>query len=348
MSMQTARGFDERRYVRAESAALRERIRFFGGRLYLEVGGKFHSDGHAARVLPGYDPDTKVRLLKKFESRVELVQCISALMLRQGKSRGDSKVLYSDQLVEDIRILARKGLGTEAVFISRVSPRTKREADAMARKLRAKFGKNKIKVILGYEIADYPRDLRTILSSRGYGRQAYLPDGDRLTVVTAPGPGSGKMAFCMAQMYADRLRGLRSGYAKIETFPVWNLPLAHPVNVAYEAATADIGDHNVLDRRHKAAYGVAAVNYNRDVENFAIMQRIVRAMSAADDPMRAYRSPTDMGIGCTKAGITADNAVRQSAEVEVLRRYWECRHASESGRADAATMGRMERILRKI
>jgi len=342
------KGFDERRYVRAESAALKKRIRFFGGRLYLEVGGKFYNDGHAARVLPGYDPDTKVRLLRKFKGRLQLVQCISALMINQGKARGETRVLYSDQLVEDIKILSKKGLGTEAVFISRVSGRTKRAADAMKRKLQRSFGRSGIKIIFGYEIPGYPRDLRTILSGRGYGRQAYLEDGDRLTVVTAPGPGSGKMAFCMAQMYADRQRGACSGYAKIETFPVWNLPLGHPVNVAYEAATADIGDYNVIDRLHMRAYGRTAVNYNRDVENFAIMQRIVHAMAAADDPMRRYRSPTDMGIGCTKAGIVADDIVRQSAEVEVLRRYWQCRHDYESGRAGAATMRRMERLLRKI
>ena len=341
-------GFDERRYLLAESSALKRRIKFFGGRLYLEIGGKFYNDGHAARVLPGYDPDTKVGLLKRFESRVELVHCISSLMIRQGKFRGDSKVLYSDQLVNDIRALRRKGMQTEAVFISRVSGRTKRAAEAMRRKLQRSFGKTGIKIIFGYEIPDYPRDLRAILSDKGYGRQDCLHAEKGMTVVTAPGPGSGKMAFCMAQMYMDRRRGVRSGYAKVETFPVWNLPIDHPVNVAYEAATADIGDYNVIDRFHKAAYGVTAVNYNRDVRNFAILRRITQAMTSEDDPMRAYRSPTDMGIGCTKAGIIDGNIVRQSAEVEILRRYWQCRRDYEAGRADAATMRRMERVLMKI
>lgn len=341
------KGFDERRYMRAEAAALKKRVRMFHGRLYLEVGGKFYNDSHAARVLPGYDPDTKVRLLQKFGDRLQLVQCISALMINQGKFRGETHVLYSDQLVRDIRELRRRGMETEAVFVSRVSPRTVRAADAMERRIAREFGRG-IKILHGYEIPNYPHDLKGILGKEGYVKEGYLRCKTGITAVTAPGPGSGKMAFCMAQMYDDRRRGVHSGYAKIETFPVWNLPLSHPVNVAYEAATADIGDYNVLDRRHKAAYGVTAVNYNRDVENFPIMQRIVHAMAGARDPMRRYRSPTDMGIGCTKAGIVDDRAVREAAEVEVLRRYWECRHAFESGRADAATMRRMERVLGSI
>jgi len=341
------KGFDERKYMCAESAALRRRVRLFHGRLYLEIGGKFYNDNHAARVLPGYDPDTKVRLLRKFGGRLQLVQCISALMINQGKFRGETHVLYSDQLVRDVRELRRRGMETEAVFISRVSPRTRRAADAMARRIAREFGRG-IKILRGYEIPRYPRDLKAVLGDQGYAREGYLRCRTGITAVTAPGPGSGKMAFCMAQMYDDRRRGIRSGYAKIETFPVWNLPLAHPVNVAYEAATADIGDYNVIDRRHEAAYGVKAVNYNRDAENFAVMKRIIDAMTTKNDPLRRYRSPTDMGIGCTKAGIIADDMVRQSAEAEIIRRYWECRHAFESGRADAATMRRMERVLDKI
>jgi len=341
------KGFDERRYMRAESEALRKRVRMFHGRLYLEVGGKFYNDNHAARVLPGYDPDTKVRLLRKFGDRLQLVQCISALMINQGKFRGETRVLYSDQLVKDVRELRRRGMETEAVFISRVSPRTRRAADAMARRIAREFGRG-IKILRGYEIPDYPRDIKAILGDQGYIKEGYLQCRTGITAVTAPGPGSGKMAFCMAQMFDDRRRGVRSGYAKIETFPVWNLPLRHPVNVAYEAATADIGDYNVLDRRHKAAYGRAAVNYNRDAENFAVMKRIIDAMTAKNDPLRRYRSPTDMGIGCTKAGITDDRAVREAAETEVLRRYWDCIHAFESGRADAATMQRMESVLGRI
>jgi len=341
-------GFDERRYLRAESAALKRRIKFFGGRLYLEIGGKFYNDGHASRVLPGYDPDTKVRLLKRFGGKVELVQCISSMMIRQGKFRGETRVLYSNQLVNDIRALRKKGMQTEAVFISRVSCRTKRAADAMRRKLQRNFGERGIEILFGYEIPGYPRDLRAILSDKGYGRQDRPRAEKGMTVVTAPGPGSGKMAFCMAQMYNDRRRGVRSGYAKVETFPVWNLPLAHPVNVAYEAATADIGDYNVIDRFHKAAYGITAVNYNRDVNNFPIMRRITEAITTERDPMRRYRSPTDTGVGCTKAGIVDDRAVREAAEVEILHRYWQCRHDHAAGRVGGTVMRRMERVLGKI
>jgi uncharacterized protein (UPF0371 family) len=333
--------------MRAEAAALRRRVRMFHGRLYLEAGGKLYNDNHAARVLPGYDPDTKVRLLRRFGDRLQLVQCISAPMIDQGKRRGETRVLYSDQLVRDVRELRRRGMETEAVFISRISPGTRRVADAMARRIAREFGRS-IRVLRGYEIPGYPRDLKAVLGGQGYGRHDYLRCRTGITAVTAPGPGSGKMAFCMAQMYDDRKRGVRSGYAKIETFPVWNLPLVHPVNVAYEAATADIGDYNVLDRRHKAAYGVTAVNYNRDAENFAVMKRIIDAMTDKRDPLRRYRSPTDMGIGRTRAGITDDRAVREAAEVEVLRRYWQARHDYAAGLADAATMRRMERVLDRI
>jgi uncharacterized protein (UPF0371 family) len=340
------KGFDVKKYRRAEEKELKKRVKFFSGRLYLEIGGKLYSDNHAARVLPGYDPDTKIGLLKKFSKKIDLVHCISSKMIWQGKMRGDSHVLYSDQLINDIKYLKSKGIESEAVFISRISESTKHATEAMKRKIEKEFGKNRIKVLFGYEIPRYPKDIKIILSNRGYGLQQYLFAKKEITSITAPGPGSGKMAFCMAQMFNDRKDGIRSGYAKIETFPVYNLPLNHPVNIAYEAATADIGDFNVIDRFHKAAYGITAVNYNRDVENFAILKKIIDGMTAESDPLRSYKSPTDMGISMIKIGIMNDRVVRKAAEAEIVRRYYSYKQGFKSGYVTKTTMKRMEKILK--
>jgi uncharacterized protein (UPF0371 family) len=345
--------FDERKYLKSEIGELENRVDFFGGRLYLEIGGKFYHDTHAARVLPGFDPDTKVRMIKKVQKdgriNVELVHCISSLMVKEGKMRGDSHVLYGDQLIEDIKILGEKGLDTQAVFVSMVSPKTAAFAKDVEDRIEKEFGGN-IEVLIGYDIAGYPHDLKAILSDKGYGKQGYLHAEKGITVVTAPGPGSGKMAFCMQQMYNDRTRHarpIRSGYAKIETFPVWNLPLSHPVNIAYEAATADIGDYNLIDPYHKKAYKVEAVNYNRDVENFEILKRIIDGMTAKDDPMRSIRSPTDMGIGRTKDGIVDDKVARKAALAEIVRRTYQYAEAFTEGHGSRETVERMRTILLK-
>lgn len=342
------KGFDVKKYRRAEEKELKKRVKFFGGRLYLEIGGKLYEDGHAARVLPGYDHDTKTELLKKFSKHIDLVHCISSKMIWQGKIRGDSHVLYSDELIKDIKYLKSRGIETEAVFISRVSRSTRHAAEAMKRKIEGEFGKNgDIKILFGYEISRYPKNLKVILSDKGYGHEEYLNPKKPIIAITAPGPGSGKMAFCMAQMFHDRKYEIMSGFAKIETFPVYNLPLNHPVNIAYEAATADIGDYNVIDKYHKAAYGIDAVNYNRDVENFAILKRIIDGMTTEGDPLRSIKSPTDMGIGMIKIGITNDRIVRRAAEAEIIRRYYSYKKDFESGRVTKEVMERMENILKK-
>lgn len=346
--MKTPRGFDTKKYIRAELKAIRKRAKLFDRKLYIEVGGKFYSDNHAARVLPGYAPDTKVRLFKKFRRKIDIVHCISVKMIESGKMRGDSLLLYSDQLIQDIKDLAAKDLASSAVFISRLTKNTRRIAEKMKRRI-VKEDKG-LKIIFGYEIPDYPLDLKIILSGKGYGRQDYFENNGNIIVVTAPGPSSGKMAFCMAQMYKDRKdrrREVKSGYAKLETFPVRNLPLTHPVNIAYEAATADIGDYNVIDRFHKQAYGVEAVNYNRDVDNFEILKKIIDAMTDKGDPLRNYKSPTDMGISMTKAGIVNDRIVREAAKAEIVRRYYSYKQAVEAGHESTVTLERMMKILKK-
>jgi len=342
------KGFDTKKYIAAELGAIKKRARLFECRLYLEIGGKLYADNHAARVLPSYAPDTKVRLLKKLNEKIDIVHCISTKMIESGKMRGDSLLLYSDQLIKDIEDLESKGLESSTVFISRISESTRRLAEKMKRKIAKED--NGLKILLGYEIADYPNNIKIILSDKGYGRQDYFDTKSRIVVITAPGPGSGKMAFCMAQMYKDRkheVGGIKSGYAKLETFPVWNLPLNHPVNIAYEAATADIGDYNVIDRFHKQAYGISAVNYNRDVKNFEILKKIIDAMTAENDPLRNYKSPTDMGIGMTKVGITNDRIVREAAKAEIIRRYNSYREGFAAGYVSKETLGRMEKILEK-
>jgi uncharacterized protein (UPF0371 family) len=272
-------------------------------------------------------------------------------MIESGKMRGDSLLLYSDQLVQDIKDLASKDLASSAVFISRLTKNTRHIAEKLKRRIEKEY--EGLKIIFGYEIPDYPLDLRIILSDKGYGRQDYFENDGNIIVVTAPGPSSGKMAFCMAQMYKDRKdrkdrkREVKSGYAKLETFPVWNLPLGHPVNIAYEAATADIGDYNVIDRFHKLAYGIAAVNYNRDVDNFGILKKIIDAMTDKGDPMRTYKSPTGMGIGMTKVGIVNDRMVREAARAEIIRRYHSYKKAVEAGHESTATLERMLKILKR-
>ncbi|MBN2252166.1 MAG: DUF1846 family protein [Kosmotogaceae bacterium] len=342
------KGFDTSKYIKAEVEEIRRRSKMFHGRLYLEIGGKFYKDTHASRVLPGYKLDTKVRIIKKLRKEVDVVHCISAKMVKMHKMTGDSHVLYINLLMRNIKELQNRGLETDAVFVSRLKPSTKNIVSSIKKKLTKELGKgNKISVLRGYEIPGYPNDLKTIVSKKGYGRQDYIEIENPFVVITAPGPGSGKMAFALSQMYRDRQNGIKSGFTKIETFPVWNLPLNHPVNIAYEAATADIGDYNVIDRYHLRAYKKKAVNYNRDVDNYEILERIITAMTDNEDPLRKYKSPTDMGIGFTKKGIENDKVVRKAAEREIIRRYFRYLADYNAGREALTTVKRMERLLKK-
>jgi uncharacterized protein (UPF0371 family) len=256
---------------------------------------------------------------------VEIVHCISAKDIEGRKIRRDFGLTYDDQIVKDINDLHEMGLDVSAVVISRFSN------ELTARRFRQKLVNMGIPVFVHYELPNYVKDLEMVLSDRGYGRQDYVDTERKIVVVTAPGPGSGKFSFCMTQLYNDRKRGIMSGFSKFETFPVWNLSLDHPVNVAYEAATADIGDCNVLDPFHKVAYGLDAVNYNRDVENFAVMKQIIERMIEEDDPMAGVKSPTDMSVSMVKEGIVDDEVVREASRQEIVRRYFRYRREFVEG-----------------
>ena len=260
-------GFDLKRYLGVQVKTILTRVSWFE-KLYLEFGGKLCYDNHASRVLPGFEVDTKVQMLHGL-TEIEIVHCISAKDIERRKIRSDFGLAYDDQIIKDINDLRDRGLTVSAVVITRFN------GEPSAKKFKQKLKNRGIRVFVHNEIPNYLKDVDFVVSDRGYGKQEYVHTEKKIVVVTAPGPGSGKMSFCMAQVYNDRKRGTHSGFAKFETFPIWNLPLNHPVNVAYEAATADIGDYNLEDPFHKDAYGITAINYNRDVENFAIMRKII-------------------------------------------------------------------------
>ena len=334
-------GFDTEKYLDAQVGRILERVSFFD-KLYLEFGGKLRYDHHASRVLPGFNLDTKVRMLKRLGEEIEIVHCISAKDIEGRKIRRDFGLAYDDQIVKDINDLHETGLDVSAVVINRFSN------ELTARRFKQKLDNMRIRVFVHYELPNYPKDLGMVLSDNGYGRQDYIDTEKKIVVVTAPGPGSGKFSFCMAQLYNDRRRGIMSGFSKFETFPVWNLSLDHPVNVAYEAATADIGDRNVVDPFHKRAYGVEAVNYNRDVENFAVMKKMIERMVGEDDPMAEVRSPTDMGVCMVKEGIVDDDVVREASKQEIMRRFFRYRREFVEGYTIQNTLARMDKIMAKV
>jgi uncharacterized protein (UPF0371 family) len=334
-------GFDTDKYLEAQVQKILERVSFFD-RLYLEFGGKLRYDHHASRVLPGFNLDTKVRMLKRLGERMEIVHCISAKDIEGRKIRRDFGLTYDDQIVKDINDLREMGLDVSAVVINRFSN------ELTARRFKQKLLNMGIRVFIHRELPNYPQDLDMVVSDKGYGRQDYVDTARKIIIITAPGPGSGKFSFCMAQLYNDRKRGVMSGFAKFETFPIWNLSIDHPVNIAYEAATADIGDRNVLDPFHKGAYGVDAVNYNRDVENFAIMKEIIDRTVAEDDPMAKIRSPTDMGVNMAKEGIVDDCVLHKAGKQEIVRRYFRYRREFVEGDTLYDTLDRMQKIMEKV
>ena len=339
--MISKKGFDIEKYLEAQVRNILERVSFFD-KLYLEFGGKLRYDHHASRVLPGFDLDTKIRMLKRLGEEIEIVHCISAKDIERRKIRRDFGLSYDDQIVKDINDLHETGLDVSAVVINRFSN------ELTARRFKQKIDNMRIPVFLHYELPNYPNDLGMLLSDNGYGRQDYVSNEKKIVVVTAPGPGSGKFSFCMAQLYNDRKRGIMSGFSKFETFPVWNLSLDHPLNIAYEAATADMGDLNVVDPFHKRAYGVDAVNYNRDVENFVIMRKIIERMVCENDPMAEVRSPTDMGVNMVKEGIVDDDVVREASKQEIVRRYFMYHREFVEGYTLHDTLARMDKVMAKV
>ncbi len=337
--MAGAVAFDNEKYIAEQAAYIRERMRRFEGRLYLEFGGKILADFHAARVLPGYDPNVKVRLLKELEREAEIVLCIHAGAIEHRKIRADYGITYDADAMKLIDDLGEWGLSVAAVVITRW------EGQAAARAFKTKLENRGVRVYTHEPTKGYPTDIDTIVSDQGYGANPRVEITKPLVVVTGPGPGSGKMATCLSQVYHDHRLGHRAMYAKFETFPIWSLPLKHPVNIAYEAATLDLKDFNLIDPFHLEATGEAAVNYNRDVESFPILKAILDRIT--DEP-GAYRSPTEMGVNRAGFAIVDDEACREAAKQEVVRRYLRCASEYTTGMADRSSLDKADLLLKEL
>ena len=334
-------GFDTQKYLDAQVKRIMERVALFD-KLYLEFGGKLRFDNHASRVLPGFQVDTKIKMLKKLGDDLEIIHCISAKDIDRRKVRRDFGLTYEDQILKDINDLGELGLAVSAVIINRFN------GEQSALKFKQRLENRGIRVFIAYEIPNYLEDIDLVVSDEGFGKPEWVPTEKKIIVVTAPGPNSGKMSFAMSQVYQDRKRGIMSGFAKFETFPIWDLPVEHPVNIAYEAATADLGDYNCVDPWHLKAYGEESTNYNRDVENFVIMERIIERMVPDGDPMTEIKSPTDMGVNMANQGIIDDDVIQVASRQEVLRRYYQYKREYVEGNTTFDTMERMEKIMERV
>ncbi|MGM9521990.1 MAG: DUF1846 domain-containing protein [Oscillospiraceae bacterium] len=306
-------GFDHQKYLKLQSEQIMQRIKQFGGKLYLEFGGKLFDDYHASRVLPGFEPDSKIKMLTQLRDQAEIVIVINASDIEKNKVRGDYGITYDLDVLRLIDAFRGFGLYVGSVVIAQYCGQP--AAESFERRLQS-LG---VTVYRHYPIDGYPSNIDMIVSDEGYGRNEYIETSRPLVVVTAPGPGSGKMATCLSQLYHDQKRGIPAGYAKFETFPIWNLPLKHPVNVAYEAATADLNDVNMIDPFHLEAYGSLAVNYNRDVDIFPVLSALFERLTGSGCP---YKSPTDMGVNMAGFCIVDDDACQEASKKEILRRYF--------------------------
>ena len=331
-------GFDSQKYIRLQSEYIRERIAQFGGKLYLEFGGKLFDDYHAARVLPGFAPDNKIRMLLELKDQAEIVIAINANDIEKNKRRGDLGITYDIDLIRLVDVFRDFGLYVGSVALTQYTGQP--SAEQFEKRMKA-LG---LKVYRLYRIPNYPSDIPNIVSDAGYGRNDYIETTRSLVVVTAPGPGSGKMATCLSQLYHEHKRGIKAGYAKFETFPIWNLPLKHPVNLAYEAATADLNDVNMIDPFHLEAYGKTAVNYNRDIEIFPVLKAIFERIYG-ECP---YKSPTDMGVNMAGNSIVDDAACREASCQEVIRRYYKTACALRQGMASESELSRLELLMRTL
>ena len=331
-------GFDSQKYIQLQSARIRERIEYFGGKLYLEFGGKLFDDYHASRVLPGFAPDNKIRMLLELKDQAEIVIAINANDIEKNKLRGDLGITYDSDVIRLIDVFREFGLYVGSVAVTQYTGQS--AADQFQRRLEG-MG---LKVYKLYRIPDYPSNVAGIVSDEGYGRNDYLETSRSLVVVTAPGPGSGKMATCLSQLYHEHRRGIKAGYAKFETFPIWNLPLKHPVNLAYEAATADLNDVNMIDPFHLEAYGETTVNYNRDIEIFPVLEAIFERIYG-ECP---YKSPTDMGVNMAGKSIIDDEVCREASCQEIIRRYYKTACAVKQGRALPAEVQKIELLMRQL
>ncbi len=332
------KGFDNEKYIKLQSQNIRDRIAMFGGKLYMEFGGKLFDDYHAARVLPGFEPDAKVKMLLELKDDAEIVIVISADAIEKNKRRGDLGITYDLDTLRLIDAFRGIGLFVGSVVITRFT------GQPLAVAFEQRLISLGIKVYRHYPIKDYPSNLPYIVSEEGFGRNDYIETDRKLVVVTAPGPGSGKMATCLSQLYHDHKKGIQAGYAKFETFPIWSIPLAHPVNVAYEAATADLNDVNMIDPFHLEAYGKTAINYNRDIEIFPVLNSMLKQILGKSP----YNSPTDMGVNMAGFGIADDEAVKEAAKLEIIRRYYGALVNVRQGMSDDSEVSKIELLMNQV
>lgn len=331
-------GFDNDKYLKMQSEHIRERISKFGDKLYLEFGGKLFDDFHASRVLPGFAPDSKLQMLMQLADQAEIVIVISAADIEKNKVRGDLGITYDIDVLRLMEAFKSRGLYVGSVTITQYSGQ--KSADKFMQKLESL----NINVYIHYAIEGYPSNIPLIVSDEGYGKNDYIETTRPLVVITAPGPGSGKMATCLSQLYHENKRGVKAGYAKFETFPIWNIPLKHPVNLAYEAATADLNDVNMIDPFHMEAYGVTTVNYNRDVEIFPVLNAIFEQIYGENS---YYKSPTDMGVNMAGNCIIDDAACCEASNMEILRRYYESLNKLAKGSASENEVYKIELIMKQ-
>ena len=330
--------FDNDLYIKTQSAHIRNRIEQFGGKLYLEFGGKLYDDNHASRVLPGFQPDSKLRMLLQLKDKVEMVIAINSSDIEKNKIRGDLGITYDRDVIRLIDVFRGFGLYVSSVVLTRFN-----EKD-VTRAFQARLESIGVKVYHHYDIEGYPSNIAHIVSDNGYGKNDYIETTRELVVVTAPGPGSGKLATCMSQLYHEHKRGIKAGYAKFETFPVWNLPLNHPVNLAYEAATADLSDVNMIDPFHLEAYQKTTVNYNRDVEAFPVLVAMFERI-LGECP---YKSPTDMGVNMVGNCIVDNMAAVEASRQEIIRRYFAVLCDEKQGKAGAAEVMKLQLLMKKV
>ena len=329
--------FDNEKYLQMQSAHIRDRIAKFGGKLYLEFGGKLYDDNHASRVLPGFQPDSKLRMLLQLKDQVEMVIAINADDIEKNKVRGDLGITYDRDVIRLIDIFRSFGLYVSSVVLTRY------HGQNLAKAFQSRLEGLGIHVYHHYDIEGYPNNTAHIVSAEGFGKNDYIETTRSLVVVTAPGPGSGKLATCLSQLYHEHERGNTAGYAKFETFPIWNLSINHPVNLAYEAATADLNDVNMIDPFHLDAYGVTTVNYNRDVEAYPVLVAIFEKILG----YCPYKSPTDMGVNMVGNCIIDDEAAREASRQEIIRRYYEALCDQKKGKNVEEAIRKLELLMKK-
>ncbi len=331
-------GFDNEKYLREQTSAILERVNRFHDKLYLEFGGKILYDYHAARVLPGFDPNVKMRLLQLLKDKIDIILCIHAGDIERKKIRADFGISYDVDALKTIDDFREWGLNISGVVITRY------QNQQPAKVFKNKLELRGVKVYNHYPIKGYPSDIDLIVSDEGYGANEYIKTTKPIVIVTGPGPGSGKLATCLGNMYHEYKRGVKAGYAKFETFPIWDLPAGHMVNVAYEAATVDLNDKVLIDEHHLKAYNVATVNYNRDIEAFHLLKRIIEKITGSES---IYRSPTDMGVNRASSGIVNDSIITEASRQEIIRRYFRCAVEYAAGLSDKEILNRAVAIMKQ-